>query len=308
MHNRYIINESVEFHPATSTLRDIHSPDVIFALNSPAGRCLLLLINRAGAVVTQQEFMEIVWNQSGMAVTASAYYQNISVLRKGLKRVGLGDDIIVTLPRVGLTLASGIRIRKLTTRPVVEVCNDITHGPDLAREERDRSVNGTTANETTANETTENETTENEITANEITANEISPMVTHTRSLVLQRCLYFCKIDLKAQLRYGGIFLAIIALCVFLLFFGVLNDKSDYFSNYTSVMSVNQCEILLPPYLNENSDKESAIRYGERFIGDCQKYPWIYVTKISNVPRISVIRCNKSFSQSTSCISAYFIE
>ncbi|RWR02359.1 hypothetical protein ED28_08235 [[Pantoea] beijingensis] len=120
MHNYYIINETVEFHPVTSTLRDIHHPDIVVTLNSPAGRCLLLLINRIGTVVTRHELMDTVWKKSGIKVTPNAYYQNISILRKGLKRIGLGEEIIVTLPRIGLTLATGTRIRKRVFEAAVD--------------------------------------------------------------------------------------------------------------------------------------------------------------------------------------------
>lgn len=110
MHKHYIINNMVEFHPATSTLRDIASPDRVVVLNSPAGRCLLLLIERAGTIVTQQEFLDIVWQRRGMLVSPNTYYQNISILRKGLKKSGFEVDPIVTIPRIGLTLASDTQI------------------------------------------------------------------------------------------------------------------------------------------------------------------------------------------------------
>lgn len=110
MHKHYIINNMVEFHPATSTLRDIASPDRVVVLNSPAGRCLLLLIERAGTIVTQQEFLDIVWQRRGMLVSPNTYYQNISILRKGLKKIGFEVDPIVTIPRIGLTLASDTQI------------------------------------------------------------------------------------------------------------------------------------------------------------------------------------------------------
>lgn len=110
MHKHYIINGSVEFHPAASTLRDLNHPDSVVVLNSPAGRCLLLLIERAGSIVTQQEFLESVWLQRGMLVSPNTYYQNISILRKGLKKIGFDTDPIVTIPRIGLTLSSETQI------------------------------------------------------------------------------------------------------------------------------------------------------------------------------------------------------
>src|SRR5690606_16417807 len=110
MHKHYIINNIVEFHPAASTLRDLNNPDRVVVLNSPAGRCLLLLIERAGSIVTQQEFLDVVWQSRGMLVSSNTYYQNISILRKGLKKIGFDVDPIVTIPRIGLTLASDTQI------------------------------------------------------------------------------------------------------------------------------------------------------------------------------------------------------
>ena len=92
MHKYYIINGIVEFHPAASTLRDLNNPEQVVVLNSPAGRCLLLLIERAGSIVTQQECMDIVWQRRGMMVSPNTYYQNISILRKGLKKAGFETD------------------------------------------------------------------------------------------------------------------------------------------------------------------------------------------------------------------------
>lgn len=121
MHKYYIINGVVEFHPAASTLRDLNNPEQVVVLNSPAGRCLLLLIERAGSIVTQQECMDIVWQRRGMMVSPNTYYQNISILRKGLKKVGFETDPIVTIPRIGLTLASDTQVTiKETQLPSAE--------------------------------------------------------------------------------------------------------------------------------------------------------------------------------------------
>ncbi|STQ07854.1 putative transcriptional regulatory protein [Enterobacter cloacae] len=54
--------------------------------------------------------MDIVWQRRGMMVSPNTYYQNISILRKGLKKAGFETDPIVTIPRIGLTLASDTQI------------------------------------------------------------------------------------------------------------------------------------------------------------------------------------------------------
>ena len=52
-------------------------------------------------------------------MSPNTYYQNISILRKGLKKIGFEVDPIVTIPRIGLTLASDtqITIKEPPSRP-----------------------------------------------------------------------------------------------------------------------------------------------------------------------------------------------
>ena len=134
MHKYYIINGIVEFHPAASTLRDLNNPEQVVVLNSPAGRCLLLLIERAGSIVTQQECMDIVWQRRGMMVSPNTYYQNISILRKGLKKAGFETDPIVTIPRIGLTLASDTQITiKEAQLPLAEPVAPVTPVAPVAK-------------------------------------------------------------------------------------------------------------------------------------------------------------------------------
>lgn len=71
-------------------------------LNVPVGRCLLLLLQNAGAVVSQQEFFVEVWEKQGQYVTANTFYQNISILRKALKTAGLDENVIRTVPKQGI--------------------------------------------------------------------------------------------------------------------------------------------------------------------------------------------------------------
>ncbi len=286
MHNHYIINEAVEFHPATSTLRDLHNPDLVVALNSPAGRCLLLLITRVGDIVTQQEFMDIVWKQSGMRVTSNAYYQNISVLRKGLKRIGLGEDIIVTIPRIGLTLATGTRIRKLTAELLVE-----TGAENAPLIEVDAPA----------------------LEEPRMEASE--PPVARSLDIALAKDAYPLKSILingkKPFTVYPGRYLFILAAATIAIAFmawTMAKAKPNFFSDYVSVKSIKGCKILLSQPIPAGPYQQQALAYGNRFTDDCQSYPWIYVTKIPHLSRTSVIRCDKPFEHSTACISEYFVE
>lgn len=127
MHIHYIINSVIEFHPATSTLRNINYPDRIVILNFPTGRCLQLLLERTGTIVGQPEFLDIVWKNHGIQVSSNTFYQNISLLRKGLKNIGLPDNLVVTIPRLGLTLTKDTHVKKLAIYQQIEFSHKNAH-------------------------------------------------------------------------------------------------------------------------------------------------------------------------------------
>ncbi|WP_433977665.1 winged helix-turn-helix domain-containing protein [Erwinia sp. E_sp_B01_9] len=55
-------------------------------MNTPASRCFMLLIQKRGKVVTREEFLQHVWIENGAFVSQNTYYQNISILRRTLKK------------------------------------------------------------------------------------------------------------------------------------------------------------------------------------------------------------------------------
>lgn len=107
---KYLINDSVVFYPDEHRLVNKQDIKVDLLLNIPASRCLALLIERKGCVITQKEFFEQVWESQGTYVTQNTFYQNISLLRKGLKAAGLVDDPIKTVLKRGITLADAITV------------------------------------------------------------------------------------------------------------------------------------------------------------------------------------------------------
>lgn len=110
MNRYYIINNTVLFYPEEHRLATIGKEDSDILLNIPASRCLALLIERKGGLITQKEFFAEVWEAQGTYVTQNTFYQNISLLRKGLKAAGLGETPIKTVLKRGMTLGEGISI------------------------------------------------------------------------------------------------------------------------------------------------------------------------------------------------------
>ncbi len=123
MNKNYIIDDCLFFDPVKNTLTMSGSHTGKVVLSKPAARCLVLLIERQGEVISHDDFITEVWGKKGVVVTKNTYYQSISLLRKKLKELGFDDNIIVTLPRRGLMLVkeAGIVEQKSVVPIAVEL-------------------------------------------------------------------------------------------------------------------------------------------------------------------------------------------
>ncbi|HGW8507336.1 TPA: transcriptional regulator [Raoultella ornithinolytica] len=289
-HTYYVINDCVTFQPATNMLCNIHNPALKVTLSVPAGRCLQLLINNIGNIVTQQDFMDIAWKQSGMKVTSNTYYQNISILRRSLIHAGLEDNTIITLPRIGLTLATGTQIRKLVTETTPEVETGAGQSDENTEvEEYSHRPPATTLPTTCeyAEQVSPSPAAEHRF---------LPPSLTRTN-------IYRMGFSVK-----NGVLLAISLAFITLLFSYLTEIKDNYFSDYVKIATAQRCHVLSAKAVSESVKMEVLNKYDQHITGDCVNYPWVYVTTLADFPRTSIIRCNKPFTQSTLCISEYFIE
>ncbi|WP_058912482.1 winged helix-turn-helix domain-containing protein [Entomohabitans teleogrylli] len=102
-----VIADEIIFYVNENRLISLHSGGDEIILNDPTARCFQLLIERYGKVVSRDDFLEEVWMSKGIVVSHNTFYQNISLLRKSLKKAGVTQDIIITVRRKGFTLAPG---------------------------------------------------------------------------------------------------------------------------------------------------------------------------------------------------------
>ncbi|ELY3086557.1 MULTISPECIES: winged helix-turn-helix domain-containing protein [Klebsiella] len=113
--SEFIINDEVIFDVNMSELRTVNENGTTVNLNGPTARCLLLLIESNGRIISREEFLETVWKTRGVIVAQNTFYQNISLLRKSLVKAGLSQDIIITVRQRGFILATDAVITPVTT-------------------------------------------------------------------------------------------------------------------------------------------------------------------------------------------------
>lgn len=113
--NSYIINDEVIFNMDVNELQPVAGKDhEAITLNTPTARCLQLLLESNGNIISRDEFLSAVWKERGVVVSQNTFYQNISLLRKSLLRAGLTQDVVVMVRQRGFVIATGTVIRQVT--------------------------------------------------------------------------------------------------------------------------------------------------------------------------------------------------
>lgn len=133
----FIINNRVRFDPHSRTLTSIDTSDNTVQLHTPACECLLLLLIHNGETLSHTYLSEEVWIKKGSYVTTNSLYQNIAAIRRGLKAVGLEEDILKTVPKLGFQIYASIDEEQLPlfNGRKVDACDELNESKILVASE-----------------------------------------------------------------------------------------------------------------------------------------------------------------------------
>lgn len=98
------------FCPDECKLTPLGLRGTVTVLHAPMSRFLLLLLQHPGEVVRQDLIFREVWEKHGQLVTANTLYQNVSLLRKGLRSAGLINSTIKTIPKIGFIFKGKVQV------------------------------------------------------------------------------------------------------------------------------------------------------------------------------------------------------
>lgn len=76
-------------------------------------RLLACLLEKHGQVLTRNELLASVWDAYGLRSSSHTLNKYISELRKHFVQLGIADECITTLPRVGFMFNSDIEVREI---------------------------------------------------------------------------------------------------------------------------------------------------------------------------------------------------
>lgn len=114
----YLIHDIIYFYPNSHRLVCHAQNKEDTTLTQPASKCLELLIKSEG-LVSQNNLYDYAWGENGHSVSPNTLYQNISLIRRGLKNIMPGADRwIITVPRKGFRFDHSISVKCLADEEV----------------------------------------------------------------------------------------------------------------------------------------------------------------------------------------------
>lgn len=110
MSNKFILNQCIIYDKVAGSLSDITRPSEVIFLTTPANNCLQILLRNRTEITTQKELFCEVWERHGIPINVNTLYQNIAMIRKAFRQLGVKEDVIITIPRRGVLMAESVQV------------------------------------------------------------------------------------------------------------------------------------------------------------------------------------------------------
>lgn len=126
---RFLFNKQVIFDADSGTLFLADTPDDAVQISNPTKRLLLLLACHQGEVINREVIFKKVWDDFGMVSSNNNLNHCISKLRRILRNLGLEDEVITTVPKMGFMFHQQVAVELLPepeTNTPIEIFNDIS--------------------------------------------------------------------------------------------------------------------------------------------------------------------------------------
>lgn len=109
---KFLIEKWVVFDSASCRLIHAQTADDV-AISVTHAQLLSLLIEYQGFAVSRNEIFEKIFDVNGAHATNNNLNQNVSVLRKQIAALGIDNEVITTVPRVGFMISDSVLIEPL---------------------------------------------------------------------------------------------------------------------------------------------------------------------------------------------------
>lgn len=105
----YLINEQIIYDDINFSVTNSETHDTI-PIPATAARLLSLFIKYHGSTLSRDEILHHVWEEYGYKASNNTLTQYVSLLRKNFQSLGINEDTIVTIPRIGFMLSKDLKV------------------------------------------------------------------------------------------------------------------------------------------------------------------------------------------------------
>lgn len=116
---KYLLAQMVYFDDKEYHLWLIDHEDESIILPSTLGRLLTHLIESSGKIVEREELLTLIWDKWGLTPSTNALRQTVSQLRQIFRKLGIEEEVIETIPRVGVRIDTS-KVQVIDGTPVIE--------------------------------------------------------------------------------------------------------------------------------------------------------------------------------------------
>ncbi|MET1080187.1 MAG: winged helix-turn-helix domain-containing protein [Pseudomonas sp.] len=128
----YVINSLIYFDSEAFTLYRAESSEEALRIGAIASRCLSLLLQADGQIVSKRELISGAWGAFGLEVTDNSLAQVVRQLRVALETLQPDHELILTIPRIGYKINPPVALLDappLPLPPVSTVSTPATEEP-----------------------------------------------------------------------------------------------------------------------------------------------------------------------------------
>ena len=127
---RYLIGGVIVFDDDLYEMSRIDAPEEVVQLGAASSRCLQVLLEAKGQIVTKNDLLYKGWEQYKSIVTGNSINQAIAQIRKGLALLRIDPLGIITVPRIGYKISDDLAVEKFDGRKLpVEIPLDAPAAP-----------------------------------------------------------------------------------------------------------------------------------------------------------------------------------
>lgn len=262
---KYAINDRIIFLPEERKFASLNTTGKEVLLHLPVCRLLIILLNNTGVVLSHDELMQEVWGVKKQVVTMNTLYQNISLLRRCLKRAGVSPKSIRTYPKVGFCFFG--QVKKI----------DNSLSPAL-----NTSVNGLIINDSL-------------LTLHTLSPKKIDDEVSSS--------LFRVKNNKKIKVVYYTLSIFIIAL--FFVFVNEYINKYnvEFTVDKVKIATYGSCPVFLDKG-NRYVDVTKIVNFLKSQGVSCGRNQYVYLTRNSYIDGVIVFICSTLPEEELSCKSS----